>query len=404
MTERPGNVPPDSPAAGDGPDLRAEHVTDAPGPAAGTQPDMTGWPGETAARDGKAARPPAETASTDAAPADNDPAATAPDDAAPAGIALAATPAADAAPGETAPAAPSGPLEPSVPTEAAPASGTDEVSAAADEIGGEMPLLEHLIELRSRLLKCLAALCVGFFGCYAFAETLLAVLLKPLKEVLPPKSMLIAVTLPEKFFTVMKMSLLAGFFAVSPYIFYQLWKFIAPGLYKEERDVVLPMAAASTFFFSGGAIFGYFIVFPFGFKFFVDYASEYVRILPTISGYFSFAVTLLFAFGLVFELPVVLFFLSRLGLVTAKGLRKHRRWAILGAFVLGAVLTPADPLSQFLMAGPLIVLYELGIVAAALFGKKKDAPDTGSEADGAGGPAAQAAGSAGAGGAAERTG
>jgi sec-independent protein translocase protein TatC len=253
-----------------------------------------------------------------------------------------------------------------------PAADADASSEApASEIGEEMTLMGHLEELRRRMVRCLIAVGVGFALCYAFAERLLAILLKPLLDVLPPQSKLIATTLPEQFFTVLKMSLVAGFFVSSPYIFYHLWKFVAPGLYREERRMVIPVALASAFFFVGGATFGYFFVFPYGFKFFVEYAGDFVTIMPTISSYFSFATMMLIAFGLVFELPVFILFLSRLGLVTAKSLRKFRRWAILLSFIVGAILTPADPVSQCLMSGPMIILYEVGILAAAMFGKKK---------------------------------
>ncbi|WP_256128291.1 twin-arginine translocase subunit TatC [Desulfolutivibrio sulfoxidireducens] len=255
------------------------------------------------------------------------------------------------------------------PDDASGASPPDE-----DETGHEMSLLEHLGELRSRVLRCAIAAGIGFLACYAVAEDMLRIFLRPLLEVLPPKSTLIATTLPEKFFTVLKMAFLGGFLVASPYIFYQIWRFIAPGLYKEERQALVPVALATAFFFTGGGVFGYFVVFPFAFAFFVNYAGELITIMPTVSNYFSFAVMLLIAFGVVFELPVVLYFLARIGLVTARGLRKNRRWAILGAFILGALLTPADPISQCLMAGPLIVLYEVGIVAAALFGKKVTPP------------------------------
>lgn len=226
----------------------------------------------------------------------------------------------------------------------------------------EAPLLEHLVELRTRLVRCLIAVGVGFAGCYAFAERLLGILLKPLMDVMPGGSKLIATSLPETFFTVMKLALVAGAFVASPYIFYQLWKFVAPGLYKEERKIIVPVAVATAVCFVGGALFGYFIVFPFGFKFFVDYASDYITVMPTISAYFSLAVTLLFAFGLIFELPVFIFFMTSLGLVTTKTLRKFRRWAILLSFIVAAILTPTpDAVNQLLMAGPMVVLYELGI-------------------------------------------
>lgn len=226
----------------------------------------------------------------------------------------------------------------------------------------EAPLLEHLVELRQRLVRCLIAVGVGFALSYSFAERLLDVLLKPLMEVLPAGSKLIATSLPETFFTVMKLALVAGAFVASPYIFFQLWQFVAPGLYKEERKIIMPVAFATAVCFVGGALFGYFVVFPFGFKFFVDYASDYITVMPTISAYFSLAVTLLFAFGVIFELPVFIFFLTSLGMVGTKALRKFRRWAILLSFVVAAVLTPTpDAINQLLMAGPMIVLYEVGI-------------------------------------------
>ena len=226
----------------------------------------------------------------------------------------------------------------------------------------EAPLLEHLVELRTRMLRCLIAVGVGFAASYSFAERLLDVLLRPLMEVMPAGSKLIATSLPETFFTVMKLALVAGAFVASPYIFFQLWQFVAPGLYKEERKIIVPVAIASAVCFVGGALFGYFIVFPFGFKFFMDYASEYITMMPTISAYFSLAVTLLFAFGLIFELPVFIFFLTSLGMVSTKALRKFRRWAILLSFVASALLTPTpDAVNQLLMAGPMVILYEIGI-------------------------------------------
>jgi len=226
----------------------------------------------------------------------------------------------------------------------------------------EAPLLEHLVELRTRLLRSLIAVGIGFAACYSFAEDLLGILLRPLMQIMPAGSKLIATSLPETFFTIMKLALVAGAFVASPFIFYQLWQFVAPGLYKEERKIIIPVAVASAVCFVGGALFGYFIVFPFGFKFFMEYASDYITVMPTISAYFSLAVTLLFAFGLIFELPVFIFFLTSMGLVSTKALRKFRRWAILLSFVVSALLTPTpDAVNQLLMAGPMVVLYELGI-------------------------------------------
>lgn len=269
---------------------------------------------------------------------------------------LAPLPGDDAAGKPALPTPDTGETPPEVPATVSP--------AAASSPSGmkEAPLLEHLLELRTRLVRCLIAVGIGFAASYSFAERLLGVLLEPLTSVMPAGSKLIATSLPETFFTVMKLALVAGAFVASPYIFFQLWQFVAPGLYKEERKIIIPVAIATAVCFVSGALFGYFVVFPFGFKFFVDYASDYITIMPTISAYFSLAVTLLFAFGLIFELPVFIFFLTSLGMVTTKSLRKFRRWAILLSFVVAAILTPTpDAINQLLMAGPMVILYEVGI-------------------------------------------
>ena len=147
---------------------------------------------------------------------------------------------------------------------------------------------------------------------------------------------------------------------------------MAPGLYKNEKRFVTPFVVSSTILFVGGALFGYFIVFPFGFKFFIGFSNEYVKALPSVKQYFSFAIKLLFAFGLVFELPVVIFFLTKIGLVTPKLLREKRKYAILLTFVMAAILTPPDVVTQCMMAGPLIILYEIGILVSSLARKKKE--------------------------------
>jgi sec-independent protein translocase protein TatC len=156
----------------------------------------------------------------------------------------------------------------------------------------------------------------------------------------------------------------------SPYVFYQLWMFIAPGLYEGERKYIIPIAFFSAAFFVTGALFGYFIVFPFGFDFFLGYASDLIKPMPSVREYFSFSTSMLFAFGLIFELPLFIFFLSVMGIVTHVSLRKFRKFAILGSFLVSAVLTPPDVISQCFMAGPLCILYEIGIWVAYVFGRK----------------------------------
>ena len=173
------------------------------------------------------------------------------------------------------------------------------------------------------------------------------------------------------FLTYLKIAFITGIILSSPLIFYQTWIFVAPGLYKHEKKYVIPFVVFSTILFVGGSLFGYFIVFPFGFKFFLSFANDYIQALPSVKQYFSFSIKLLFAFGIVFELPVVIFFLSRMGLITAQFLRAKRKYAILLSFTLAAILTPPDVITQCMMAVPLIILYEAGVIIA-LFSEKKE--------------------------------
>ena len=237
----------------------------------------------------------------------------------------------------------------------------------------KQPFLGHLEELRKRLVAVAIAVGVGFAISYAFAERLFNLLILPLKAVMPEGDQLIFTNLPEMFFTYLKVAFLSGVLLTAPFIFYQLWMFIAPGLYRREKKYVIPFVVASTILFVGGALFGYFVVFPFGFKFFIGFSNEYVKALPSVKQYFSFAIKLLFAFGIVFELPVVIFFLTKMGIVTPELLSKKRKYAILLTFVLAAILTPPDVITQCMMAGPLIILYEIGILVARIARNKKKA-------------------------------
>jgi len=289
--------------------------------------------------------------------------------------------------------------------------------------GTQMSLLDHLGELRSRLSRAFIAVAVGMVACYSFAGQMFDILMQPMVDVFQkqaaataplltpefyqqfgavfekilsangfnhPEQMqiflaalqkaLMAVareghfqyTYPaEAFFAHIKISIVAGIFLVSPYVFAQIWGFIAPGLYSHERKLMVPMALFSGMFFTGGALFGYFQVFPYAFDFFAGFSNEGIQFVPKLNEYLSFCLKLLFAFGLVFELPLFIFFLARMGMASSTGLRKKRKYAILFAFVLSAVLTPPDPFTQCLMAGPLIVLYEVGIWVAYFFGKKE---------------------------------
>lgn len=249
--------------------------------------------------------------------------------------------------------------------------------AAADP-GKEMSLLDHLEELRVRLVRVLIAAGVGFAICFAFAEKILEIMLRPLKEVLPASSTIQTTALTEGFFVSMKAAFVAGLFLASPVIFYQIWSFVAPGLYEEERRLAIPVAIFTALCFISGAGFGYYVVFPFGFTFLANYASDIVTLNPKLSEYYSLALGLLFAFGIIFEMPVFIFFLARFGVVDHVWLRQKRRWAIVIFFVVAAVLTPTpDAVNQILMAAPMVVLYEISIWVAYLFGKKKPKPEEG---------------------------
>jgi sec-independent protein translocase protein TatC len=235
----------------------------------------------------------------------------------------------------------------------------------------KQPFLRHLEELRKRLIASAIAVGIGFAICYFFSERIFLILIEPLKAVMPEGDQLIFTALPEMFFAYLKVAFVSGILMASPYLFYQMWMFVAPGLYKQERSLVVPFVLASTLLFVGGALFGYFVVFPFGFKFFIGFSNEYVKALPSVKQYFGFALKLLFAFGVVFELPVIIFFLAKLGLVTTELLRKKRKYAILMTFVAAAILTPPDVITQCMMAGPLIILYEVGIIVSR-FARKKE--------------------------------
>jgi sec-independent protein translocase protein TatC len=247
----------------------------------------------------------------------------------------------------------------------------------------KQPFMSHLEELRKRLIYCAISVGCGFVVAYFFSQRLFQLLIAPLKEVMPEGDQLIFTNLPEMFFAYLKVAFIAGILAAAPIIFYQLWMFVAPGLYQREKKYVIPFVISSSILFVGGSLFGYFIVFPFGFKFFIGFASEYVKALPKVKEYLSFSVKLLFAFGLVFELPVVIFFLSRIGVVTPDILKKKRKYAILLTFALAAILTPPDVITQCMMAGPLIVLYEIGIIVARLAQKRKVDTDETAEAEAA---------------------
>lgn len=239
------------------------------------------------------------------------------------------------------------------------------------------PLMSHLEELRKRLVTCAIAVGACFAATYAFSEKLFTILASPLKAHLPEGDRLIFTNLPEMFFVHIKTALVAAVILSAPLIFYQIWGFVAPGLYRNEKRYVLPFVLSSTLLFVGGALFGYFVVFPFGFSFFLGFANEYIQALPSAKQYFSLSTKLLLGFGLIFELPVVAFFFGRMGVISAGLLRKQRKYAVLLIFVVSAILTPPDVITQLMMAGPLWVLFELSVIIVSVAGKKRTVPKEG---------------------------
>ena len=235
----------------------------------------------------------------------------------------------------------------------------------------KIPFTSHLEELRKRLITVAIAIGIGFVAAFGFKEHLFKILVRPLVNVMKEGETLIYTGLPEAFFTYLKVAFLTGLMVASPIILYQFWMFVAPGLYKNERRMMVPVVVLSSFFFVGGALFGYFVVFPFGFKFFMGFATETIRPLPSMKEYFGFSAKLLLAFGLVFELPLVLTFMAKLGIVSVEFLKKNRKYAILLFFTGAAILTPPDVITQVLMALPLMALYEVSIIGAKVFGKQK---------------------------------
>ncbi|MGE0085875.1 MAG: twin-arginine translocase subunit TatC [Desulfococcaceae bacterium] len=245
----------------------------------------------------------------------------------------------------------------------------------------KMPFTSHLEELRERLIKSFYAIGAGFCIAYGFKEKLFEILMRPLLDVMGKGDKLIFTGLPEAFFTYMKVAFLAGIMLASPVLLYQFWMFVAPGLYQKEKKLLLPIIFLSTVFFLGGALFGYFYVFPVGFKFFLGFSNETLQAMPSMKEYLGFSSKLLLAFGVVFELPLVLTAMARIGIVTPEFLRKNRKYAILIVFIVAAILTPPDVVSQVLMALPMMVLYEISIWGAVIFGRKPLTDDDGALAE-----------------------
>ena len=228
-------------------------------------------------------------------------------------------------------------------------------------------LKPHIADLRKRLTISTITVVIMFFACFSFYEPILEWMMAPVKHALPAGTSMIAVEIQETFFTAMKVAFFAGFIISLPVIFWQLWLFLAPGLYDHEKKLVVPFVFFATLMFLLGASFAYYIVVPIGFDFLIAFGNSVVSVLPSIGKYVGFFTKLLIGFGIAFELPVITFFLAKIGIVNDQMLKDFFRYAVVLIFIISAILTPPDVISQVLMAAPLLILYGVSIYIAKVF-------------------------------------
>lgn len=231
--------------------------------------------------------------------------------------------------------------------------------------------IAHLIELRARLLNIAVALLLVFICLFPWASDLYTLMAKPLLAKLPPGGQMIATDVTAPFFVPLKVAMMAALLVALPYVLHQIWRFVAPGLYEHEKRLVIPLIVASTLLFFCGMAFAYFVVFPVVFGFITASAPQGVAVMTDIDKYLSFVLGMFLAFGVTFQVPVAVVLLVRMGIVSVEKLREIRSYVIVGAFVIGAIFTPPDVVSQFMLAIPLWLLYEAGIVVASWVGKGK---------------------------------
>lgn len=238
------------------------------------------------------------------------------------------------------------------------------------QVDAEAPLLSHLIEMRDRLLRVVIAVLLIFCAIFYFANDLYNIVATPLLEYMPEGTSMISTKPAGTFFTPMKLALVLSIFAAMPYILYQMWGFVAPALYQHERKLILPLLVSSSLLFYAGMAFAYFVVFPLMFSFFIAVAPEGVAVMTDISEYLDFILKIFFAFGIAFEVPIATILLVWTGMTTPESLAEKRPYIIVGAFVIGMLLTPPDVISQTLLALPMWVLFELGLWSSRYFLKQ----------------------------------
>lgn len=245
--------------------------------------------------------------------------------------------------------------------------------------GAQETFLSHLFELRDRLIRSLVAILIMFLPCFFYASELYDLVAMPMMKTLPEGSRMIATGVITPFFIPMKIALVAGFLLALPYVLYQAWAFVAPGLYSHEKRLALPLVVSSTVLFFLGMTFCYFFVFGTVFKFIATFAPKSISVAPDIEAYFNFVLGMFIAFGVTFEVPVVVVVLVMTGLVSVEKLREIRSFVIVGAFIVAAIVTPPDVVSQLLLAIPLCLLYEVGIFVARFVEKPRPAGEPGTE-------------------------
>ena len=238
-----------------------------------------------------------------------------------------------------------------------------------DDMSTEDTFISHLMELRTRLIRAFGVLALGFLPCAYYARELYSLLAHPLLEQLPQGGQMIATEIVTPFFVPMKVAMMAAAVITLPHTLYQVWAFVAPGLYSHEKRMVLPLVLASSFLFICGMAFAYFAALPLVFEFVTHFAPEGVAVMTDIGKYLDFVLTMFMAFGVTFEVPVLVVMLVRMGVISIAKLKDIRSYVLVGAFVVGAIFTPPDVVSQFMLAVPLYLLYELGILVAVFMGK-----------------------------------
>lgn len=243
----------------------------------------------------------------------------------------------------------------------------------------EDTFISHLIEMRDRLLRAVIAVVLIFICLFPWAKDIYGLLAQPLLAALPKGGQMIATEITTPFFVPMKVTMMAAFLLALPWVFYQAWAFVAPGLYQHEKRLGVPLVIASVILFVTGMAFAYFLVFPLVFHFIVSVTPTGVAVMTDIGKYLDFVLTMFMAFGITFQVPIAVVLLVKMGMVSVAKLREIRPYVIVGAFVIGAIFTPPDVVSQFMLATPLWVLYEIGIIVAAMISKPK--PESESESD-----------------------